>query len=58
LRREWDNWTETSTGFDLRIGRRWENFTLGYKILSEMLNLKMLIYHQLKYRKEKKGKIV
>jgi outer membrane protein insertion porin family len=39
LRREWDDWTETSTGFDLRIGRRWENFTLGYKILSENVKL-------------------
>ena len=39
LRREWNDWTETSTGFDLRLGRRWENFTLGFKILSEDVKL-------------------
>lgn len=39
LRREWDDWTETSSGFDLRIGRRWENFTLGFKFLSENVKL-------------------
>jgi len=39
LERNWDDWDTTSTGFDLRIGRKWENFNLGFKLLSENVNL-------------------
>lgn len=35
LERNWYDWNTTSTGFDLRVGRRWENFNLGFKLLSE-----------------------
>ncbi|MCM8807015.1 MAG: outer membrane protein assembly factor BamA [Candidatus Omnitrophica bacterium] len=39
LTKIWDDWTERATGFDLRIGRRWENFTLGFKFISENTEL-------------------
>ncbi|MCM8809657.1 MAG: outer membrane protein assembly factor BamA [Candidatus Omnitrophica bacterium] len=39
LERNWYDWDTTSTGFDLRIGRRWENFNLGFKLLSEKVIL-------------------
>lgn len=39
LTREWDEWTTETTGFDLRIGRRWENYTLGFKLLTENVKL-------------------
>ena len=39
LERNWYDWDTTSTGFDLRVGRRWDNFNLGFKILSEKVNL-------------------
>jgi outer membrane protein insertion porin family len=56
LRREWDDWTETSTGFDLRIGRRWENFTLGYKILSENVKLEDVDIPSIKIQEGEKRK--
>ncbi|MGB9677044.1 MAG: outer membrane protein assembly factor BamA [Candidatus Ratteibacteria bacterium] len=39
LERKWDDWHTNNTGFDLRIGRKWENFNLGFKLLSEKVNL-------------------
>jgi len=56
LRREWDEWTETSTGFDLRIGRRWEDFTLGFKILSENVKLEDIDIPSIKYQEGEKRK--
>ncbi|MCM8819042.1 MAG: outer membrane protein assembly factor BamA, partial [Candidatus Omnitrophica bacterium] len=35
----WSDWTETATGFDLRIGRKWENFNLGFKFITENVEL-------------------
>jgi len=35
----WSDWTETATGFDLRVGRRWENLTLGFKFTTENVEL-------------------
>jgi outer membrane protein insertion porin family len=56
MRREWDEWTETSTGFDLRIGRRWEDFTLGFKILSENVKLEDIDIPSIKYQEGEKRK--
>ena len=56
MRREWDEWTETSTGFDLRIGRRWEDFTLGFKILSENVKLEDIDIPSIKSQEGEKRK--
>lgn len=56
LRKEWDDWTETSSGFDLRIGRRWENFTLGFKFLTENVKLEDVDIPSLKITEGEKRK--
>lgn len=56
MRREWNEWTETSTGFDLRIGKRWEDFTLGFKILSENVKLEDIDIPSIKYQEGEKRK--
>ncbi|MCS7180431.1 MAG: BamA/TamA family outer membrane protein, partial [bacterium] len=33
------DWKAISNGFDLRIGRRWENFNIGFKLLTEKVEL-------------------
>jgi len=37
--RDWDEYDEKRLGGDLRLGRRWENFSLGFIIKSERVNL-------------------
>jgi len=37
--RDWDEYTEKKIGGDIRVGRRWEKFSLGFKIKSESVKL-------------------
>lgn len=37
--RSWDNYSEKHNGFDIRVGRRWENFSLGFKIMTDDVKL-------------------
>ncbi|MCD6407992.1 outer membrane protein assembly factor BamA, partial [bacterium] len=50
LRREWDDYTVQSTGGDLRIGRRWENFSLGFTFTSEKNELSDVDIPSLQYQ--------
>ncbi|MCM8804044.1 MAG: outer membrane protein assembly factor BamA [Candidatus Omnitrophica bacterium] len=56
LRKEWDTWTETSSGFDLRFGKKWENFTLGFKFLTENVELEDVDIPSLKITEGEKRK--
>ncbi|MGC8976520.1 MAG: outer membrane protein assembly factor BamA [Candidatus Ratteibacteria bacterium] len=56
LRKEWNDWTETSSGFDLRIGRKWENFTCGFKLLTENVKLEDVEIPSLKSTEGEKTK--
>ena len=35
----WDDYAEKHSGFNLRIGRRWENFSLGFKLMTDRVKL-------------------
>ncbi|MCX7704725.1 MAG: outer membrane protein assembly factor BamA, partial [bacterium] len=35
----WDVYSEKHNGFDVRIGKRWENFSLGFKVMSDSVKL-------------------
>ncbi|MCM8789224.1 MAG: outer membrane protein assembly factor BamA, partial [Candidatus Omnitrophica bacterium] len=37
--KSWDNYSEKHNGFDLRLGRRWEHFSLGFKIMTDLIEL-------------------
>ncbi|MGC9065771.1 MAG: outer membrane protein assembly factor BamA [Candidatus Ratteibacteria bacterium] len=37
--RSWDDYTEKHNGFDIRIGRRWENFSIGCKVMTDEIEL-------------------
>jgi len=37
--RSWDEYAEKHNGFDIRIGRRWENFSIGCKIMTDEIKL-------------------
>jgi len=39
LNREWDDYTEERLGGDIRFGRRWEKYSLGFKMTSEKIKL-------------------
>ncbi|MCM8784983.1 MAG: outer membrane protein assembly factor BamA [Candidatus Omnitrophica bacterium] len=52
----WYDWDTTSTGFDLRIGRRWENFNLGFKLMSENVILSNVEIPSLKGQEGKRRK--
>ncbi|MCM8810361.1 MAG: BamA/TamA family outer membrane protein, partial [Candidatus Omnitrophica bacterium] len=56
LERNWYDWDTTSTGFDLRIGRRWENFNLGFKLLSEKVILSNVEIPSLKVQEGERRK--
>jgi len=56
LRKEWTDWTEIVSGFDLRIGRKWEDFILGFKILSEDVKLKDVDIPSIKLEEGEKKK--
>ncbi len=35
----WDEYTEKHSGFDLRFGRRWEKFSIGFKLMTDQIKL-------------------
>ncbi|MCM8817191.1 MAG: outer membrane protein assembly factor BamA [Candidatus Omnitrophica bacterium] len=37
--RSWDSYSEKHNGFGLRFGRRWENFSLGFKLMTDDVKL-------------------
>lgn len=37
--RSWDDYTEKHNGLSLRLGRRWENFSLGFKLMTDNVKL-------------------
>ncbi|MCM8757046.1 MAG: outer membrane protein assembly factor BamA, partial [Candidatus Omnitrophica bacterium] len=37
--RDWDEYSEKRTGGDIRVGRRWEDFSLGFTLKSERVSL-------------------
>ena len=39
ITRDWDDYTEEHNGLDIRVGRRWENLSLGFKIMTEDVKL-------------------
>lgn len=39
LERDWDDYSEKRLGGDLRIGRRWDDFSLGFMMKSEKIDL-------------------
>lgn len=35
----WDTYDEKHNAFDIRVGRRWENFSLGFKLMTDDIKL-------------------
>ncbi len=50
LTHEWDDYTIERTGGDLRVGRRWDKFSFGVKLLSEKADLSDVEIPSIKYQ--------
>lgn len=37
--KSWDDYTEKHNGFALKIGRRWEHYSIGFKIMTDRIEL-------------------
>ncbi len=52
--RNWDDYTEKHNGFDIRIGRRWDNLSLDFKLMTDDVKLSDINIPEFKSQKGSK----